>query len=90
MLDYVDSLGIERMPAVNSAIAVNAAVFDRTNGGYPDIEARNALTGAMAGFALAGAQVEQLGPGLDVAEAMARCSPPSIPPSGGRWARCSR
>ena len=45
-------------------------MFDRTNGGYPDIEARSALTGAMAAFALAGAQVEQLGPGLDVAEAM--------------------
>jgi polyamine oxidase len=72
MLGYVDSLGIELMPAATSAIAVNAAVFDRTNGDYPDIEARSALTGAMAAFALAAAQVEQLGPGLDVAEAMAK------------------
>jgi monoamine oxidase len=70
MLGYVDSLEIERMPAVNSAIAVNAAVFDRSRGVYPDVEGRTALTGAMAMFALAGVQVEQLGPGLDVAEAM--------------------
>jgi monoamine oxidase len=72
MLRYVDSLGIERMPAVTSAIAFNAAVFDRTDGEYPDIEARSALTGAMAAFALAGAQVEQLRAGLDVAEAMTK------------------
>ncbi|MDQ1396237.1 MAG: polyamine oxidase, partial [Acidimicrobiaceae bacterium] len=72
MLDYVDSLGIERMPAVTSTIALTAAVFDQTTGDYPALEARSALTGAMAGFAMAGAQVEQLGPGLDVAEAMAK------------------
>jgi polyamine oxidase len=71
MLGFVDSLGIERMPAVTSAIAVNAAVFDRTSGRYPDVEARAALTGAMAAFALAGSTVERLGSGLDVATAMA-------------------
>jgi len=70
MLDFVDSLGIERMPAVTTAIAVNAAVLDRASGRYPDIDARTALSGAMAAFALAGAQLEQLGPGLDVAEAL--------------------
>ena len=70
MLGYIDSLGIERMPAVTAAIALNAAVFDRATGDYPALDARNALTGAMAGFALAGEQVAQLGPGLDVAEAM--------------------
>ena len=72
MLDYVDSLGIDRMPAVTSAIALNAAVFDRASGAFPSTDARNALTGAMAGFAMAGARVEELGPGLDVAEAMAK------------------
>jgi monoamine oxidase len=72
MLDYVASLGIDRMPAVTSAIALDAAVFDRTRGLYPAIDARQALTGAMAGFAFAGERVEQLGAGLHVAEAMAK------------------
>jgi monoamine oxidase len=72
MVDYVDSLGIERMPAVTSTVALTAAVFDRTTGEFPSTGARNALTGAMAGFAMAGTQVEQLGPGLDVAEALAK------------------
>lgn len=40
MLGFVDSLGIERMPAVNAAIALNAAVFDRTSGAYPSVQAR--------------------------------------------------
>src|SRR5687768_10675215 len=38
MRGYFDSLGIERMPAVTTGIAVGAAVFDRTNGRYPDLE----------------------------------------------------
>ena len=70
MLDYVDSLGIERMPAVNTSIALTAAVFDRTSGEYPSMGSRSALTGAMAAFALAGERVAQLGHGLDVAEAL--------------------
>src|SRR4051812_12401107 len=70
MLGYIDSLGIERMPAVAAAIGVTAAVFDRTEGRYPDVDARTALTGAMAAFAMAGANVEHLGAGLDVADAM--------------------
>ena len=70
MLDYVDSLGIERMPAVNAGIALTASVFDRTTGAFPADEARTMLTGAMAGFALAGERIEQLGPGLDVGRAL--------------------
>ena len=71
MLGYLDSLGIERMPAVNATIALTAAVFDRTAGGvYPSADDRHALSGAMAGFAFAGDQVEQLGEGLDVAAAL--------------------
>ena len=65
-------------------------MFDRTNGGYPDVDARSALTGAMAAFALAGEQVEQLGPGLDVAEAMDKVLSDVDPTSGARSARCSR
>ena len=75
MLDYVGSLGIERLPAVTSAIAVNAAVFDRVNGEFPASTARSALTGAMAAFAFAGPRVEQLGTGLDVARAMEEVLP---------------
>ena len=79
MLDYVDSLGIDRMPAMISAIAVNAAVFHRTRNEFPSSDARGALTGVMAGFAMAAAQVEQLGDGLDVAGAMAKLLPDSDP-----------
>ena len=80
MLGFVGSLGIERMPAVTSAIALNAAVFDRTTGEYPATDARTALSGAMAMFAFAGSKVEELGPGLDVAGAMAEVLPDAAPP----------
>ena len=70
MVDYLDSLDVERMPAVNAGIALNAAVFDRRSGAFPSEQARMFLTGAMAGFAMAGEQLEQLGSGLAVAEAL--------------------
>ena len=75
MLPYLDSLGIDRMPAVSSAIALGAAVFDHVAGRYPDVEARRALTMAMATFAMAGPQVEQIDAGLDVAAALAAILP---------------
>jgi len=70
MLALVDALGIERMPASNTGIAVGASVLNRVNGVFPDIDARGALTGAMAGLVMSGADLGTLEPGLDLGQAM--------------------
>src|SRR6187549_3879571 len=50
MLPLVNALGIERMPASNTGIALGACVLDRVDGRFPDTEARQALTTAMVGL----------------------------------------
>jgi polyamine oxidase len=70
MLPLVDALGIERMPASNTGIALSASVLNRVDGVFPDVDARGALTGAMAGLAMSGAGLGKLEPGLDLDQAM--------------------
>lgn len=70
MLPLVDALGIERMPASNTGIALGASVLNRVDGIFPDIDARGTLTGAMAGLAMSGADLGKVEPGLDLDEAM--------------------
>ena len=71
MLPLVDALGIERLPASTTGIALGASVLNRVDGVFPDVEARGALTGAMAGLAMSAADLGQLEPGLDLDQAMA-------------------
>ena len=58
MLPLVDALGIERMPASNTGIALGASVLNRVDGGFPDVEAREALTAAMAGLVMSAARFD--------------------------------
>src|SRR3954449_10806699 len=60
MLPLVDALGIERMPASNTGIALGASVLNRVDSVFPDSDARGALTGAMAGLAMSGAERDKL------------------------------
>ena len=70
MLPLVDALGIERLPASTTAIALDASVFNRPGRIFPDVDARGALTGAMAGLVLSGTDLAELEPGLDLDQAM--------------------
>jgi monoamine oxidase len=70
MLPLVDALGIERMAASTTGIALGASVLDRLDGVFPDVEARTALTTAMAGLLQSGSEVAKLEPGLDLDQAM--------------------
>ena len=70
MLPLVDALGIERLPASTTAIALGASVFNRPGRIFPDVDARGALTGAMAGLVLSGTDLAELEPGLDLDQAM--------------------
>ncbi len=75
MLPLVAELGIERMPASNTGIAVGAAVLNRVNGVFPDVEARKALTSAMAGLFMSAARVDEVDCGADLERAMAMLLP---------------
>jgi monoamine oxidase len=79
MLPLVDALGIERIPASTTSIAVGASVFNRAGGIFPDVDARAALTGAMAGLVLGGADLGTLEPGLDLDQAMGELLPAIAP-----------
>ena len=69
-LPLVDALGIERIPASTTGIALGASVLNRLDGIFPDVDARGALTGAMAGLVLSGTDLGKLEPGLDLDQAM--------------------
>jgi hypothetical protein len=71
----VDALGIERMPASNTAIAVGAAVLNRVDGVFPDVDARHALSTAMAGLFMSAAEIGRVAVGADLAEAMGTLVP---------------
>ncbi len=72
MLPLVDALGIERLPASTTGIALGASVLNRRRtASSPTSTARGALTGAMAGLVMSGADLGQLEPGLDLDQAMA-------------------
>jgi hypothetical protein len=58
------------MPASNTGVAVGASVLNRVDGVFPDVDARGALTGAMAGLVMGVAGLDQLEPGVDLDEAM--------------------
>ena len=64
-LPLVDALGIERLPASTTGIALGASVLNRLDGVFPDIEARAALSSAMAGLVLRGADLGNLEAGLE-------------------------
>jgi len=70
MLPLVDALGIERMPASNVGIALGASVLNRCDGVFPDLDARNALSGAMAALVMSASDLDSLEPGLDLEQAM--------------------
>jgi polyamine oxidase len=72
MLPLVDALGIERLPASTTGIAVGASVLNRVTGAFPDLEARTALTSAMAALAFSATDARTLERGLDLEEAMAK------------------
>jgi monoamine oxidase len=72
MLPLVDALGIERLPASTTGIAVGASVFNQLDGVFPDVEARVALTSAMTGLVLSSTDVDKLEPGLDLDQAMGK------------------
>ncbi len=71
MLPLVDALGIEVLPASTTGIALGASVLNRLDGAFPDVEARVALSNAMAGLVLGGPDVSKLDAGLDLDQAMA-------------------
>jgi monoamine oxidase len=71
MLPLVDALGIERMPASNVGIALGASVLNRVDGVFPDLEARTALSTAMAGLVMRAADIGALERGLDLEQALA-------------------
>jgi monoamine oxidase len=69
-LPLVEALGIERMPASNTGIALGASVLNRVVGRFPDSEARNALSGAMAALVTTAPQFDQIEPGADLDHAL--------------------
>ncbi len=69
-LPLVDALGIERMPASNTGLALGAAVLNRVDGVFPDIDARNALTAAMGGLVMSAGDRHEVERGTDLDEAM--------------------
>src|SRR5688500_16361224 len=71
-LPLVDALGIERMPATSTGIVLGAAVLNRVEGVFPDVDARQALTGAMAGLVMSAADLSTIEHGLDLDQAMAK------------------
>ena len=75
MLPLVAALGIERMPASNTGIAVGAAVLNRVTAVFPDVDARRALTSAMAGSSLIAAPGRQVDREADLERAMATLLP---------------
>ena len=79
MLPLVGALGIELLPASTTGIALGASVLNQLDGVFPDVEARVALTGAMAQLALSGTDLGKLRPGLDLDEAMGELLAPIDP-----------
>jgi monoamine oxidase len=75
MLPLVAELGIERMPASNTGIALGATVLNRVDDVFPDLDARRALTAAMAGLVRSGARIDQVERGVDLDTAMAQLLP---------------
>lgn len=71
-LPLVDALGIERMPAPSTGIVLGAAVLNRVDGVFPDVDARTALTGAMAGLVMGAGDPSALEPGVALDRAMAK------------------
>jgi len=72
MLPLGDALGLGRMPASNTGIALGASVLDRVDGRFPDAEARQALTAAMVGLVSSASQFDQVEAGADLDEALSR------------------
>ncbi len=70
MLPLVDALGIERLPASTTGVALGASVLNRVDGAFPDVDARAALTGAMAGLVMSGGNIGDLKSGVDLDQAM--------------------
>lgn len=75
MLPLVAELGIERMPASTTGIALGAAVLNRVSAVFPDVDARNALTAAMAGLFTSAADFDRVERGADLELAMAALLP---------------
>ena len=75
MLPLVAELGIEPMPASNTGIAVGAAVLNRVTAVFPDVDARRALTSAMAGLFMSAAHVDVVEREADLERAMATLLP---------------
>jgi monoamine oxidase len=70
MLPLLDALGVERMPASNTGIALGASVLNRVNGTFPDVESRHALSSAMAGLVMSAPRFDQVDPGADLNQAL--------------------
>ncbi len=70
MLPLVDALGIERMPASNTGIALGASVLNRVDGSFPNIEAREALSAAMSGLVMSAPRFDQVKGGADLDQAL--------------------
>jgi monoamine oxidase len=69
-LPTFDELGVECMPASNTSIALGASVLNRVDGVFPDADARNALSAAMAGLFMSGAALDEVADGADLVDAM--------------------
>jgi polyamine oxidase len=70
MLPLVEALGLERMPASNTDIALHASVLNRVAGRFPDTDARYSLSGAMAGLVMSAARADELDRATDLETAM--------------------
>ena len=87
MLPLVDALGIERMPASNTGIALGASVLNRVEGSFPDIEAREALSAAMAGLVMSAPHFDQVRGGADLDQALGHLLGAVDPTCAARWVR---
>jgi monoamine oxidase len=60
------------MPASSTGIALGASVLNRVDGVFPDVEARTALSTAMAGLVMSAADLGQIEHGVDLDQAMSK------------------
>jgi len=69
-LPLVDALGIDRMPASNTGVALGASVLNRVDHAFPDVDARTALSAAMGGLVMSAPRFGEVAHGVDLDEAM--------------------